>query len=451
MSKKILNSITLRIFLLVLMAGIIGVFGIAVLARDIGELSDSYQQMVNEGYKNKEYMDNIRTLLYMDQAIVLNHIRSDSAAEMERYEHQEKAIADTIRDTLRLFDENLSGDDKKQLYHTVYSSSLGYLSSVDNVFMLSRNRDKKTADYYVSSVMNVNIDMVNDSIDELKELIDNEIVGGNQYMAQTISYSRTNAVAFTAILVVVVLIVMYLCGGMTSRLEQYKISLEQELDRKNKEILEHNRKIIAMQNNTVIGMANLIENRDGDTGAHIKRTSQYVELIAREAAKEGRYGYILNEDYIELLVKAAPMHDVGKIVVPDHILQKPGRLTPEEFEIMKRHAAEGGRIVRDVLEGVEEKEYIQIAADVATYHHEKWNGKGYPKGLREEYIPLAARIMALADVFDALVSKRCYKEAFSFEEALSIIEKDAGTHFDPILTRVFLKNRDKIEKIMYSS
>ena len=451
MSKKLLNSITLRIFLLVLMAGFIGVFGIAVLSRDMVELSDSYQAMVDEGYRNKEYMDSIRTLMYMDQAIVLNHIRTDSAAEMDRYEHQEKAIADMVRDTLKRFDENLKGEEKRQLYHNVYSSSLGYLSAVDNVFLLSRMRDKNTADYYVSSVMNENIDMVNDSIDELKELIDNEIVDGNQFMAQTINYSRTNTIVFTTILVMVVLIVLYLCVSMTAKLEQYKRSLETELDRKNNEILEHNRKIIAMQNNTVIGMANLIENRDGDTGEHIKRTSAYVEFIAREAAKEGRYSYILNENYIELLVKAAPMHDVGKIVVPDKILQKPGRLTPEEFEIMKTHAAEGGRIVRDVLEGVEEKEYIQIAADVATYHHEKWNGKGYPKGLTEENIPLAARIMAIADVFDALASKRCYKEAFSFEDAMSIIEKDAGSHFDPILVRVFLNNRDQVEKICYNS
>ena len=451
MSKKILNSIAIRIFLLVLMAGFVGVFGIAVLSRDMGELSESYQQMVKGGYRNKEYMDNIRALLYMDQAIVLNHIRSDSAAEMDRYEHQERAIADMVRDTLKRFDENLKGEEKKQLYHNLYSSSLGYLSAVDNVFLLSRLRDKNTADYYVSSVMNENIDMVNDSIDELKELIDYDIVEGNNYMAQTINYSRTNTIVFTTILVTVVLVVLYWCVSMTSKLEQYKRNLETELDKKNTEILEHNRKIIAMQDNTVIGMANLIENRDGDTGEHIKRTSAYVELIAREAAKEGRYSYILSENYIELLVKAAPMHDVGKIVVPDKILQKPGKLTDEEFEVMKTHATEGGRIVRDVLEGVEEKEYIQIAADVATYHHEKWNGKGYPKGLTEENIPLAARIMAIADVFDALVSKRCYKEAFSFEEAMSIIEKDAGAHFDPILTRVFLKNRDKIEKIMYSS
>ena len=448
MSKKILNSITIRIFLLVLIAGFIGVFGIAVLSKDIGQLSDSYQQMVDKGYRNKGYMDNIRTLLYMDQAIVLNHIRTDSAAEMDRYEQQEKAIADQVRDTLKLFDDNLDGEEKKQLYHNVYSSALGYLSTVDNVFMLSRNRDKNTADYYMSSVMNESIDMVNDSIDELKELIDSEIVEGNSFMARTINYSRTNSIVFAAILVLVVLIVLYLCVSMTLKLEQYKVNLEAELDKKNAEIIKHNNKIIAMQNNTVIGMANLIENRDVDTGEHIKRTSQYVELIAHEAAKEGRYSYILNDDYIELLVKAAPMHDIGKIVVPDNILQKPGRLTSEEFEIMKTHATEGGRIVRDVLEGVEEKEYIQIAADVATYHHEKWNGKGYPKGLSEENIPLAARIMALADVFDALVSKRCYKEAFSFDEAMSIIEKDAGSHFDPILARVFLSNREKIEMIL---
>ena len=448
MSKKLLNSITIRIFLLVLMAGFIGVFGIAVLSKDIRELSDSYQKMADKGYKNKEYMDNIRTLLYMDQAIVLNHIRTDSAEEMDRYEQQEKAIADQVRDILKHFDENLEGKEKKQLYHNVYSSALGYLSTVDNVFMLSRKMDKNTADFYMSSVMNESIDMVNDSIDELKEQIDSEIVEGNRFMAQTINYSRTNTIVFAAILVIVVLIVLYLCVSMTSKLEQYKINLEAELDKKNAEIIKHNHKIIAMQNNTVIGMANLIENRDVDTGEHIKRTSQYVELIAREAAKEGRYSYILNDDYIELLVKAAPMHDIGKIVVPDNILQKPGRLTSEEFEVMKKHAAEGGRIVRDVLEGVEEKEYIQIADDVATYHHEKWNGGGYPKGLAEENIPLAARIMAIADVFDALVSKRCYKEAFSIDEAMEIIEKDSGSHFDPILARVFLNNRERIEKIL---
>ena len=451
MSKKLLNSITLRIFLLVLLAGFIGVFGIMVLARDIKEISSSYQEMAEKGYKNKEYMDEIRTLLYMDQAIVLNHIRSDNAAEMERFEHQESAISDMIRDTLKRFEENLSGEDKKQLYHNVYSNALGYLSAVDNVFVLSRNRDKNTADYYVTSVMNENIDYVNDSIEELKALIDNEIVEGSDYMNRTISYSRNNAIIFTAILVIVVLIVMYLCVSMTSRLEQYKQSLETELELKNGEIIEHNRKIMSMQDNTLIGMANLIENMDGDTGEHIKRTSAYVELIAREAAKEGRYSYILTDDYIELLVKAAPMHDVGKIVVPDSILQKPGKLTSDEFDIMKKHAAEGGRIVRDVLEGVEEQEYIQIAADVATYHHEKWNGKGYPEGKKEENIPLCARLMAIADVFDALVSERCYKEAFSFDKAMSIIEEDSGIHFDPHLAKIFIEHREEVEKIMHSA
>ncbi len=137
------------------------------------------------------------------------------------------------------------------------------------------------------------------------------------------------------------------------------------------------------------------------------------------------------------------MHDIGKIVVPDAILKKPGRLTPQEFEQIKRHASEGGRIVHEILDGYEDPEYIKITANIATHHHEKWDGSGYPDGLKGEEIPLCARIMAIADVFDALVSPRIYKSPMTYEEAYEIIQQGIGIHFDPIIAKEFLNIKEK--------
>lgn len=211
--------------------------------------------------------------------------------------------------------------------------------------------------------------------------------------------------------------------------------------------LQH-RKIIEMQNNTIISLSNLVENRDSDTGEHVRRTSAYVNLIALKARVNNIYTDILTDDYISLITKAAPMHDIGKIVVPDNILKKPGKLTPEEFEQIKRHTVEGGRIVEEVIGDHDDKEYLQIAKEIATCHHERWDGKGYPEGLKEDEIPLSARIMAIADVFDALVSPRCYKEPFPIETAMDIIKKEAGSHFDPLLAELFLSMQDDAMAIM---
>ena len=141
------------------------------------------------------------------------------------------------------------------------------------------------------------------------------------------------------------------------------------------------------------------------------------------------------------------MHELGKIAIDDVILRKPGKYTPEEFAQMKKHAAEGARIVGNILQGVEDDGFVRIAKNVANYHHEKWNGQGYPEGLSGENIPIEARIMALADVFDALVSKRCYKEAFSYEKAFRIIEESLGQHFDPDLGKIFIECRPELEEI----
>ena len=207
------------------------------------------------------------------------------------------------------------------------------------------------------------------------------------------------------------------------------------------ELVANQEKISRMQGSIISGLANLIESRDLETGEHVARTSGYVRALAEFARADGVYAEQLDDHFISLLYRIAPLHDVGKIVVPDHILKKPGKLTAEEFEEMKRHASEGGRVVRVVLGGITDDEYLAFASDVATYHHEKWNGRGYPKGLSGEDIPLSARIMAIADVYDALTSERCYKKAMPAERAFAIVEEEAGSHFDPKLARVFLNHR----------
>ena len=202
---------------------------------------------------------------------------------------------------------------------------------------------------------------------------------------------------------------------------------------------EKTKRLIAVQNSVLTGMATMVESRDNSTGGHIRRTSDCVRVFAAELD--------LPENFLEAVVKAAPMHDLGKIAVPDAILQKPGKFTDEEYEKMKSHSAQGAKIVEEVLSEVDDLDFKKIAINIAHYHHEKWDGSGYPDHLHAEEIPLEARIMALADVFDALVSKRCYKESFSYDKAFQIIEESLGTHFDPILGKKFITCRNKLENL----
>lgn len=204
-------------------------------------------------------------------------------------------------------------------------------------------------------------------------------------------------------------------------------------------LAKQNERIKTIQSGVIIGIANLIESRDNSTGAHVKNTSNYVSMLVHAAKDEGLYPEEIDDDFIEMVVSAAPLHDIGKISVPDNILRKPGKLTDEEFDIMKEHTIEGGNMIYQVLEETNDEEYIRVAYEVAAYHHEKWNGNGYPKGLVGEDIPISARIMAIADVYDALTMERVYKKPIPVEKALSIIEEDAGSHFDPILAPLFVK------------
>ncbi len=200
-------------------------------------------------------------------------------------------------------------------------------------------------------------------------------------------------------------------------------------------------------NEMVLGFATLVEERDDSTGAHIRRTSAYAESLAKALREKGLYKDILTKDYIRNLSMAAPMHDIGKISIPDAILLKPGKLTEEEFETMKEHTVSGGKIIKEAFGKLDDADYMNMAYEVAVCHHEKWNGKGYPCGLKGEEIPLSARIMAIADVFDAVSEKRCYRDAMPLERCFEIIEEGKGTDFDPQLAEIFLEMREQVIRI----
>lgn len=204
----------------------------------------------------------------------------------------------------------------------------------------------------------------------------------------------------------------------------------------------YHERVSGMQSGMITFMAEVVENRDDNTGGHIKRTADYVKRIAKELKRRGVYPEILTDRYMEDMIVAAPLHDIGKIHIPDAILNKPGRLTEEEFAIMKTHTTAGEELLTHAKTELGESGYLNTAVEMAAYHHEWWNGKGYPYGIDGEEIPLSARIMAVADVFDALTSKRCYKDAMPLTKAYAIIREESGTHFDPLVAEAFLACAD---------
>ena len=198
---------------------------------------------------------------------------------------------------------------------------------------------------------------------------------------------------------------------------------------------------------TILALAKLAEYRDDDTGIHLERIREYTKIIAEEMAKKPNYiGYITKE-YIDDIYHSSILHDIGKVGIPDAILLKPGKLTPEEFELMKTHSTLGGDVLTVIDAGIEGQTFLSLAKEIAYYHHERWNGTGYPKGLSGENIPLSARIVALPDVYDALTSKRVYKNIISHEKAKEIIINEKGKHFDPDVVDSFLAREDDFKMI----
>ena len=203
-----------------------------------------------------------------------------------------------------------------------------------------------------------------------------------------------------------------------------------------------------MQDGLIITMADLVESRDSDTGAHVQKTAAYVRIIAEGLKKKGYYAEKITPKFMSDVVRSAPLHDVGKINIPDEVLNKPGKLTDEEYEIMKTHTTAGKKIMEHAIGTVEGDSYLKEARNMAAYHHERWDGKGYPEHLHGSVIPLSARIMAVADVFDALTSPRVYKPAFPIEKALAIIEEGRGTQFDPLCVEVFMDSLPEVKEVL---
>jgi adenylate cyclase len=198
---------------------------------------------------------------------------------------------------------------------------------------------------------------------------------------------------------------------------------------------------------TIESMASVAETRDPETGAHIKRTQHYVKAIAERLWRSSAHADLLTTEYIDLLFLSAPLHDIGKVGVPDHILLKPGRLSPEEFELMKQHAEFGRKIIFGTAQQIEGDNFLVLAGEIAATHHEKWDGTGYPLGLGGQDIPLSGRIMAVADIYDALISRRCYKEPFPHQRATDLMREGRGTTFDPEVLDAFFEIEDEIMAI----
>ncbi|MGL4789763.1 MAG: HD-GYP domain-containing protein, partial [Anaerotignaceae bacterium] len=224
------------------------------------------------------------------------------------------------------------------------------------------------------------------------------------------------------------------------QLQQYSKNLEKMVEEKTKVITE-------LQYSIVHVLADMVERRDGSTGGHLIRTQNYLEVLLKEVRAQNIYSDILLDDD-HLLVQASQLHDVGKMSIPDSVLLKPGKLTEEEFEIMKTHTTLGENAIRYAMGSVQEKRFLEIAASFAGYHHERWDGKGYPRALKGEEIPIEGRLMAIVDVYDALISARPYKKAFTHEKAIEIIINESGTHFDPVLIEVFKNVCDVFAEIV---
>lgn len=231
--------------------------------------------------------------------------------------------------------------------------------------------------------------------------------------------------------------------------------LQQELEKHNNHLEElvqaKVREISESQMAMIFALVKLTDCRDEITGSHVERTREFCRLLAVKLSQSEKYRYIIDDDFVEQIFNASPLHDIGKISVPDRILLKPGRLTPGEFEIIKTHTLVGSKILNDVQESYPGNSFVRVGAEIARSHHEKWDGSGYPDGLSGDEIPISARIMALADVYDALRTRRPYKEPIPHQECMDVIAKESGKQFEPLVVQAFLEIEKAFEAVYYSS
>lgn len=442
-----MKKVAHKIFLACISAFLVVLIGFSSIAIVFQNMRQIYENSMEEAIENSIFMDKIRRLVNQELLTSSFYTIATSNEVLAHYEQVEKNIRAELTECLSDFGKRMVGNEKAKIFHTINAGCQSVFQDNDLIRSMHSNGSKIYVEQYILGNIAHSKEILDSGLNSLAKYINSEIARtkkGLSFHYKMIVVSFSVAV-FMSIGISVVLTVV--CTMFTSQLEINKNNLQNDIIEKTDEIKEQNKKIIYIQEQTIYGMANLIESRDSDTGEHAKRTSLYVELLGKAAKEAGYHKEIITDGYIEILKKAAPMHDIGKIVVSDSILKKPGKLTEEEFKKIQNHTIAGGKIIREVLSGIESEDYVKIAADIAVSHHERWDGNGYPYKLKGEEIPLEARIMAIADVFDALVSPRCYKDPFSTDEAFEIISLSRGTHFDPVLTDLFISKKDEVIKI----
>lgn len=229
--------------------------------------------------------------------------------------------------------------------------------------------------------------------------------------------------------------------------ERYRREVEQANVHLSERVREQVRELSETQLSTIFAMSKLAESRDPETGEHLERMREYCKVLSEKLGSMSKYGEVIDSAFVENIYTASPLHDIGKVGVDDHVLLKPGKLTPDEWKLMRMHPVIGAETLREVDRQHPGNAFLRTGIAIAESHHEKWDGSGYPYGLVGEDIPLAARILALGDVYDALTSKRCYKDAFSHEQSREMIEAQIGRHFDPDVCRAFLASENEFKRI----
>lgn len=318
------GSIPLKIFLTVLFAGLVGIMGEIILKYNIDRLSESYTEMVGEHFVNITYADDISVLLYRHQAIVANHVTATEEKDYEKYETEAADIESQLSDTLEEFGTYMTGDLREQLFHSVYSDYQSYLQNAEIALRFSRQDNKKTASYYTVNIMDAFVTTANSHLADLRNYTYDEMASASERMKHYMQLSQIYEIVCIGAIVLAVTVCIIYCVKITVKLDRYKDSLEEEVERKTRDLRLHSERMLELQNNIIIGMANLIESRDGDTGEHVKRTSRYVSMIARTAKERALYPEILTDSYIELLIKAAPCTISAKFPFPTAFCKSPG-------------------------------------------------------------------------------------------------------------------------------
>lgn len=401
----------------------------------IYNVRQKYSDILNTYVQMEEKMGTLGEGIYRMQSLTLAVMITNGEETRKEYIENIDELEKENFEIIEYIGKNLKGTDDEDVFYSLYTDYLYFSSERAAVINLGST---DAAHYYVNTILELKIKDMNSSLNKLDKIIENKIIDAKQEINTSNAINRISigVVVTVSILCMISLVVYFI---------KYSGKIVDTFDNEKR---NHEKAIIAMQQKTITDLAELVESRDGDTGTHVKNTATYVEMIAKQLAKDSIYKDGMTDEYIGLLKRFAPLHDVGKIVVSDTILLKPARLTPEEFEIMKTHTTEGGKIIDSILNGIESEENVQIARNIARHHHEKWNGKGYPDGIAGDAIPLCARIMSVADVFDALISKRCYKDSFSMEDAYRIITEERGQQFDPTVVDAFMEIRKDIEEYL---